>query len=175
MAKRSKARGDAETGSASCKVCTKAGPKATVKLCLQRTKQAPSNPLKAAPDVCSFMHEIGDDDRERFHALHLDVHHRIVGVDDVAVGTLTNVEVHPREVFKAAILANAAELVLVHNHPSGDATPSRQDRELTERLRKVGDLVGIKVLDSVVVGANRSCQAIISEGKPYTAEYSKGK
>ena len=68
------------------------------------------------------------------------------------MGSLTAALVHPREVFKAAILSNAAALILVHNHPSGDPTPSAEDRAITERLRQVGELVGIRVLDHVVIG-----------------------
>jgi DNA repair protein RadC len=63
--------------------------------------------------------------------------------------------VHPREVFRAAIAESAAALVLVHNHPSGDPTPSREDREVTEQLAAAGRLIGISVLDHVVVGDGR--------------------
>lgn len=63
--------------------------------------------------------------------------------------------VHPREVFKAAILANAAALILVHNHPSGDPEPSAEDRAITERLKQAGELLGIRVLDHVVIGDDK--------------------
>jgi DNA repair protein RadC len=66
---------------------------------------------------------------------------------------LTASIVHPREVFKAAIIENAAAIILLHNHPSGDATPSQEDEALTARLRAAGDLLGIRVLDYVVIGS----------------------
>jgi DNA repair protein RadC len=73
----------------------------------------------------------------------------------VAIGSLTAALVHAREVFKPAVLANAAAVILAHNHPSGDPEPSREDRELTERLVKAGRLLGITVLDHVIVGEER--------------------
>jgi DNA repair protein RadC len=69
----------------------------------------------------------------------------------VGIGTICGVDVHPREVFRQAIVNGAAAVILAHNHPSGDPSPSRQDIELTKRLREVGELVGITVLDHVVV------------------------
>ena len=94
-------------------------------------------------------------DREEFLVVPLDVKHAILGFHVVSVGSLTASLVHAREVFKVAILANAAALVFVHNHPSGDPTPSSQDIALTKRLVEVGDLVGITVLDHIVMGDNR--------------------
>ena len=91
-------------------------------------------------------------DREHFVVLVLDGKNRVLGFNVVSVGSLTAALVHPREVFKAAILSNAAALILVHNHPSGDPTPSAEDRAITERLRQVGELVGIRVFDHVVIG-----------------------
>ena len=90
-------------------------------------------------------------DREHFVVLALDARHRPIGCHTVSVGSLSASIVHPREVFKFAILANAAAVILAHNHPSGDPTPSHDDVELTRRLRDAGELVGIAVLDHVVV------------------------
>jgi DNA repair protein RadC len=90
---------------------------------------------------------------EEFWVLGLDVRHRVV-VDQLAArGSLSGVEVHPRDVFRALIKAGVAAVIFCHNHPSGDPTPSRQDIELTARLREVGDTCGITVLDHVVVAA----------------------
>jgi len=91
-------------------------------------------------------------DREYFWCLSLDGKNRAQGVDVVSVGTLTASLVHPREVFKAAILTNAAAIIVAHNHPSGDPTPSVEDREITQRLRQAGEILGIKLLDHVVLG-----------------------
>jgi DNA repair protein RadC len=89
---------------------------------------------------------------EEFWAVALDVRHRVEGEFCLARGSLTGVEVHPRDVFRPLIRCAAAAVIFCHNHPSGDPMPSRQDVELTARLREVGDLVGITVLDHVVVG-----------------------
>jgi DNA repair protein RadC len=90
-------------------------------------------------------------DREQFVALHLDIKNRLISREIVSIGHLTAALVHPREVFKAAILANAAGIAFVHNHPSGDPEPSREDIDLTRRLVRAGELLGIPVLDHVVV------------------------
>src|SRR5438552_6268039 len=91
-------------------------------------------------------------DREHFVVLLLDGKNRILGFNVVSVGSLTAALVHPREVFKPAILANAAALILVHNHPSGDPDPSAEDRAITARLSQAADLIGIRILDHVVIG-----------------------
>jgi DNA repair protein RadC len=82
----------------------------------------------------------------------MDVRHRIISRTMAARGSLTGVEIHPRDVFRPLIAEGAAACLFVHNHPSGDPSPSRADIELTQRLRDVGDLVGIPVLDHVVIG-----------------------
>lgn len=91
-------------------------------------------------------------DREEMLAVFLDAKHRVVGLHTVSIGSLTLAIVHPRETFKAAIIANCAAIILSHNHPSGDSTPSQEDIVLTKRLCEVGELVGIRVLDHIVVG-----------------------
>lgn len=90
--------------------------------------------------------------KERFLAVLLDGRHRILGSRMISEGSLTASLVHPREVFSPAIRESAGAIVLVHNHPSGDPTPSPQDIEVTRRLRRVGELVGIRVLDHVIIG-----------------------
>ena len=90
-------------------------------------------------------------DREHFVVLALDARNRPIGAHTVSVGSLSAAIVHPREVFKFAILANAAAVILAHNHPSGDCAPSTDDVELTKRLVGAGELLGIAVLDHVVV------------------------
>ena len=91
---------------------------------------------------------------EEFWVLALDVRHRLQLELCAARGSLTGVEVHPRDVFRPLIRSSAAAVIFCHNHPSGDPTPSRQDVELTARLRDVGELCGISVLDHVVVAAD---------------------
>jgi DNA repair protein RadC len=91
---------------------------------------------------------------EEFWAIAVDVRHRVVFDAMLARGSLTGVEIHPRDVFRPLIKAGAAAVLFCHNHPSGDPAPSRADVELTTRLREVGELCGIPVLDHVVVGAD---------------------
>ena len=91
--------------------------------------------------------------RESFHVLLLDGRHRLISSEEVSVGTLTASLVHPREVFRDAIRNAAAAIVLVHNHPSGDPSPSAEDRSVTSRLRTAGEVLGIRVVDHVIVAA----------------------
>jgi DNA repair protein RadC len=91
---------------------------------------------------------------EEFWMLALDVRHRVLLESCVARGSLTGVEVHPRDVFRTLIRSGAASVIFCHNHPSGDPAPSRQDLELTARLRQVGELCGIAVLDHVIVASD---------------------
>jgi len=95
-----------------------------------------------------------DADREHFVVLLLDQKHGVIGINTVSVGSLTASIVNPREVFKPAILANAAAIICGHNHPSGgDPHPSREDRAITTKLVEAGKLPGIDVLDHVIIGA----------------------
>lgn len=91
-------------------------------------------------------------ERETFYALLLDGRHQLRGCHRISEGTLTTSLVHPREVFTAAIREAAAAIIVVHNHPSGDPEPSREDLEVTRRLARCGRLLGIPLLDHVVVG-----------------------
>ncbi len=93
--------------------------------------------------------------RESFFALQLDARHRVLSLRVISVGSLESSLVHPREVFGPAVREGAAALVVAHNHPSGDAVPSVEDREVTDRLRNVGELLGIELVDHVVVGRER--------------------
>ena len=91
-------------------------------------------------------------DREQIVAVLVDTKNGVIGVHVVSVGDLSSTLVHPREVFKAAILANAASLILAHNHPSGDPAPSPEDIAVTKRIAEAGELLGIELLDHVVIG-----------------------
>jgi DNA repair protein RadC len=91
-------------------------------------------------------------DREAFEVLCLSTKNRLLAKVRVSVGSLNASICHPREIFKAAIVANAAAVVLVHNHPSSDPTPSGADCQLVRRLCRAGETLGIEVLDSVVLG-----------------------
>jgi DNA repair protein RadC len=95
--------------------------------------------------------------REEFWVLHVDSKNRIICVDKVSQGSLNAAIVHPREVFSSAILSAAAGLIFVHQHPSGDPEPSREDIDLTSRLQDGAKLLGLRVLDSLVIGDERYC------------------
>ncbi len=90
--------------------------------------------------------------KELFVALFLDAKNKLIREHTVSEGTLTNSIIHPREAFKQAIRESAASVIFVHNHPSGDPTPSQEDLATTRRLRDAGELVGIAVLDHIVIG-----------------------
>jgi len=90
--------------------------------------------------------------QEVFLALGIDIRNRLLEVVEIARGTVIGVEVHPREVFRPLVRMAAAGAILVHNHPSGDPTPSAADFELTQRMREVGELLGIPIVDHVVIG-----------------------
>lgn len=107
---------------------------------------------------------IGDSDREIMIAYMLDSKNKIVGEHIVSIGSLNAAIVHPRETFKAAILCNAAALVVVHNHPSGNVDPSREDLELTSRLMDCAQLLGIRLLDSIIVTDNESYCSFADKG-----------
>ena len=94
-------------------------------------------------------------DQEEFHALLVNVHHRVQHTVQVTRGILDASLIHPREVFRRAILESAAGLILVHNHPSGDPLPSSEDKAVTRQLVEAGHALGIPVLDHVIVGEGR--------------------
>lgn len=113
--------------------------------------------VRGPDDVLPMLEAILPHDREAFAVVLLNARHEATGYHIVSVGSLNASIVHPREVFKVAILANAASVVLAHNHPSGDPEPSEEDMSITRRLVEVGDLVGIGVLDHIVVGSPGKC------------------
>ena len=90
--------------------------------------------------------------KEMFITLHLNGKNSIICIDLVSVGSLNQSIVHPRSVFQTALLSNAAACLLIHNHPTGDPTPSREDIEITRRLKEAGDICGISVIDHIIIG-----------------------
>ncbi len=94
--------------------------------------------------------------REEFHVLLLDTRNRVIKSVKISQGGLAAAVIHPRDIFREAVKANAAAIVLVHNHPSGDSAPSRVDIESTKRFTEIGSMMGIPVLDHIIVGAESS-------------------
>jgi len=107
---------------------------------------------------------LADVDREHFVVLLLNQKNRVIGIHTVSVGSLSASIVHPRETFKAAILANVAAIICGHNHPSGDCQPSKEDRAITARLVEGGKLLGISVLDHVIIGDENKYFSFADEG-----------
>ncbi|MFZ3076424.1 MAG: DNA repair protein RadC, partial [Psychrobacter glacincola] len=102
-----------------------------------------------------LMEEMRHLDREQFRTVLLNTKNQVLETEVVSVGSLNSSIVHPREVFKNPIKKSAAALILVHNHPSGDPTPSREDIEVTKRLTEAGKILGIDILDHIIIGDNR--------------------
>lgn len=90
--------------------------------------------------------------KEYFKIILLDTKNQIISINDISVGSLNSSIVHPREVFNVAIKRSSASIILVHNHPSGDPAPSKEDINVTKRLNQCGDIIGIKVLDHIIIG-----------------------
>lgn len=113
----------------------------------------PGERLSTSAEIFGAYHaRLRDRRQEVFVAIYLDAKNKVIAEQELTRGILTASLVHPREVFRPAIRVNAAGLVLVHNHPSGEPEPSQEDHEVTRRLEAAGNLIGIRVLDHVVIG-----------------------
>lgn len=124
-------------------------------------RQEKLNCTAAAIEYCSrhFSRLVDDGCQEEFHIVTLDTKLQPISIHQITVGTLDSSLVHPREVFRPAIREAASSILLVHNHPSGDPTPSSQDRAVTDRLKRAGELIGIQVIDHIIV-ASKGCVSI---------------
>ena len=109
--------------------------------------------ISSADDACDYFRtKLGAKEQEVFSIVCLTAKNQVLAYNEITRGTLTSSLIHPREVFKKAMQANAAKIILGHNHPSGDPTPSDADKEVTKELDKAGDLLQIPVLDHIIVG-----------------------
>jgi DNA repair protein RadC len=116
-------------------------------------ESGPKTVISSPGDVGNLlMEEMRHLDQEHFRVIHLGVKNQVLGVDLVSVGTVGSSLVHPREVFKNSIRRNATGVILVHNHPSGDPTPSKEDVSVTRRIADAGRILGIEVVDHIVIG-----------------------
>lgn len=114
--------------------------------------------IKSPDDVKDIvMEEMRYFDKEHFRVIYLDRKGGIIHMQDISIGGLYSSIVHPREVFKAAVKKSAASVILVHNHPSGDPTPSKEDMEVSRRLIEAGNILGISILDHIIIGDNHFC------------------
>ncbi|MFO7900758.1 MAG: DNA repair protein RadC [Planctomycetota bacterium] len=132
-----------------------AGVKAALEIGRRLRRQPPATKpgafLNAEAVFARYGSRLGPEKRETFVALLLDIKNRLIRDVTISQGSLNQSIVHPREVFQPAIRDSAASVIFVHNHPSGDTSPSREDREITRRLKQTGDVIGIGVLDHVIV------------------------
>jgi DNA repair protein RadC len=120
------------------------------------SKKGFSKKIRNAEDVFHYyVDELKDKKKEYFYALFLDTKNKVIAEEEISVGILDASLIHPREVFKSAIKASSNSIILVHNHPSGDCTPSKEDKNVTKILENAGDLLGIRVLDHIIVGSDQ--------------------
>jgi len=130
----------------------------TVKQVKENAAEYPvKNIIKQPEDVIEFVKvvlDLNSEAVEKFGILTLNMKNKVAGVHIISIGSLNEAIVHPREVYKAAILNNAAAIILFHNHPSGDTEPSANDIDVTQTLIKAGKIMGIKVIEHVIVGEN---------------------
>jgi len=107
-------------------------------------------------DVCNiFMDELRYDKKEKFIIVLLNTKSEIISKELISIGNLNSSIVHPREVYKYAIKKSAASVLFIHNHPSGNPDPSKNDKNITRRLTEVGEIIGINVVDHIIIGNNR--------------------
>jgi len=109
--------------------------------------------IVAPEDVWRLCADVRDSKREHFLAFYLDTQQRLIKWQVVFIGTLNATLVHPREIFEPAVALHAASIIVAHNHPSGDLTPSTEDREVTKRLTTAGNILGIDITDHIIVSA----------------------
>ena len=95
--------------------------------------------------------KINNYSKEHFYVISLDIRNNYIGIDEISVGTLTASLVHPRETFESAIKRHAAQIIIAHNHPSGETDPSEDDLKITKRLVEAGKIMGIEVLDHIII------------------------
>lgn len=131
--------------------------KAALELGRRLGSESASRPTVRSPQDVSqlLMEEMRYLEKEQFRVLLLNTKHQVLAVQVVSLGDLTSTIVHPREIFKEAVRRAAAAVILAHNHPSGDPTPSREDVEVTRRITEAGKILGIEVLDHIIIGDNR--------------------
>lgn len=120
--------------------------------------------ISSVADIVSAMADMKDLDREQLRVVFVDARNKIIGWEVVSQGTVTASLAHPREIMKGAILTNSTGIVIVHNHPSGESSPSNEDINLTKRLAQCCTLMGIALLDHVII-ASEGCYSFKTAGQ----------
>lgn len=126
-----------------------------LRLCLVRegTVKHPAIPIRTPNDAIEFLEPLFMACEEHFVSIHLNANHEVIGLHEVSHGTLSASLVHPREVFKAALIANSYAILVCHNHPSGSAVkPSLDDMDTTRQLIEAGKFMGVNVIDHLIIG-----------------------
>ena len=127
-----------------------------IELRLLREKTVPySGPINSAANVYEMFSRLSNNVQEEIYAIYLDAKNRVVGYYQVAKGSINHAHIKAADVLRPALLTNATSCILVHNHPSGDPEPSREDRLITDVIKKAAELFGITLLDHIVIGDGR--------------------
>lgn len=127
-------------------------PSYVAELTRRRYRGRAPKPIRGPDDVVALIgRKLVNEAREHFVVILLNARHEAIAVETVSIGSLNASIVHPREVFRPAVLASAASIIVAHNHPTGDPEPSEEDLSITLRLAEVGDILGITLLDHVVI------------------------
>jgi len=120
----------------------------------RRLNSENKNEILSAEDVWKLCVDINDSKKENFLAFYLDTQNRLIERQIISIGTLNASLVHPREVFEPAITLHSASIIIAHNHPSGELEPSKEDKEVTKRLKEAGFLLGIEIVDHIILTKN---------------------
>jgi len=132
------------------------GPTVRVKLVVMEKTASylPTTPLTSSEQVAHYFSPLEEEPREILIAMHLDNKHRALSIEEVSKGTLTSSLFEPKAILQGAILANAAAVILVHQHPGGDPKPSPEDISVTKVLKQLTDILPVRLLDHVIIGRN---------------------
>lgn len=128
-------------------------PRLKLALVKEKSTNAQRFPIRTPKDVAEFLEPLKHAAEEHFVSLHLNAKNEVIGLHEVSHGTLSSSLVHPREVFKAAIINNSYALIVCHNHPSGSGiTPSKEDLDTTRQLLSAGKIIGVSLVDHLIIG-----------------------
>lgn len=130
----------------------------SLKMVRESTILYPDRSIRSPEDAAKLLRPLLQDaDREHFLVVCLDTKNQVNSITTCHVGTLNASVVHPREVFKTAVLGNAASILVAHNHPSGSAAPSQEDISVTKRISEAGEVLGIELLDHLIIAGDEFC------------------
>lgn len=129
---------------------------------MEMIREIEGKPIEKASDVFNYLEEFKNQDREFFIVIGLDTKNRPCYREINTIGTLNSSLIHPREVFKKAIIMSCNSIIIAHNHPSGDTEPSDEDIRVTKQLKDASEIIGIKLLDHVIIGKD-NYKSIIDE------------